>query len=419
MEPNKKHMNIENFMELISLGTIESPEKHIVNDEPISGLASFRINLEAGSRSRSDSKRGTPTRMGALQISPIIAIVEPNRNFSTEAQSHLQKAPERIILPDNEDSGSENGKSMKLLTPNLKKLKFHQFTPTFPVKSEENMSWDDISYPKLGENYIKDNLINDASIGFEDISNIEKDDHSGGTGTFTDLPSIIDRNITKSQPEERVVEVKVEPVPLEFESKEQVEGSLLSMQLSESRCNQSVEKYDETIVFSESLCQSVFDGPSSQGIEKVVKRPLFKTLSNPNIKPLKRLSLASKLIKTESSVTPVARGKSLKSDKRIVFKDKSISKTRGSSHYSSCQEFKVKEKGSVNTKLPKLRENIGGFKESIGSIKSKTCINPYMSEWNKNALKTHFNLDMKIHRDSVGVKALVTKCVKKRTRANK
>lgn len=411
MEPSKKHIKIDNFIELISLGTIDSPDKYIINDEAVSGLASFRINLEAGS----NSKCGTPTRMGALQISPIIAIVQPNRNFSTETRSYLQtgqKIPEKIILPDHEEIDEEEGKAMNLLTPNLKKLKFNQFTPTFPVKSEDNISWDDISFPKLGENYTKGNLINEGSIGFEDISNIEKDDHSGGTGTFTDLPSIIERNINKSQFEEKVVEIKVEPVSLENESKGQLEGSLLSMQLSESGCNQSVEKFDETIVFSESLYQSHGDGLSRQGIEKVVKRPLFKTLSNPNIKPLKRLSLASKFIKTESSVTPIAKGKSVKNDKRIVFRDKSVSRSRGLSQFSSCQEFKVKEKGSINTKLPKLRE-------SIGNIKSKTYTNPYMSDWNKSALKTHFNLEMKIHKDSVGVKALVTKCVKRRVKITK
>lgn len=409
MDPTKSRIKIENFIDLISLGTVESPEKYINVDEIEPGLASFRINIETGI----NSKRGTPTCMSNLQISPIIAIVQPNRNFSTESQAFLNatdKKPEKLLILPEDQTEEDEEKSISLLTPNLKKMKFNQFTPTFPLKPDENISWSDISYPKLGEHDGKAPFVNENEgfAGFEDISNIEKESHSGGIGTYIELPSILECGTEKIREEEKVVEVRVDPIVNDLGNKPQVESSLLSMQLSESGCNQSYAKFDETIVFSDSLCKDSMQRPSPMPKEQNPRRPLFKTNSNPSIRPIKRLSLISKIAKTETSATPISHSKGVKKDKRMIFRPDSICNSRGLSQYLTSPEMKAKEK-SFNSKLPKLRD-------PLGKAKSKTIGNPYLPYWSKSTLKTHFNLDMKIQKDTAGVKALVTKCVKKRVK---
>lgn len=192
---------IENFVQLISQGTFDSPGKNASNPEAGSELASFRINLDEFNQSANSFNQDPSLIMGSIPISPIMGLNLANKNFTTESsnysKSNQDKLKNIIIMPHEEenDLDDEITNSVGLLSPNLKRMKFNQFTPTFPVKPEENnLSWEDIRavYQQIPSNNGLSSIVNIQIPDFQDISSIPSGPKSSDLASSIDIPKILE-----------------------------------------------------------------------------------------------------------------------------------------------------------------------------------------------------------------------------------
>jgi hypothetical protein len=411
MQPNHLKSKVDSLIELISLNSVDSPEKYVQNVDLGSDLASFRINLEDIGNSGITSNSQSPN-MSCIGISPITANTKDFTSETSKITNDPKKLQKLKLIPQEpQDSDDSSDNSMHLIAPSVMKSKLNQHTPTFPAKPEDQLSWEKIVIEKPeplaegSDERRREEQINPSSF----ILNFEK----------ADFPCISFK-LQESPPPtpmipaffEEIPEIKVEPVVVnEYQRKDSRESkderdksdfSNLSMQLSESVL-QSFEKNNETIVLSDSIMGSVNYGKPEGKKEPSKRRASGNSLG----RPLKRLSIQSNA-RVGISVTPMM--KQTKSVKEFmkVGPIRMKTKVKVLNHFSSTQDLKVEASKKMNP-LPKLKEI---------NVKSRTKIqmNPYMSDWNKSTLKTFFNVDMKIHKDPSGIKALVTKCVKKRVK---
>ena len=435
MTSNTLKSKVDALIELISLGSVESPDKYIQQVDLGSELASFRINLEEIGNSGLASHSQSPN-MSCLGISPITS---STKDFTSETYKILIKQAKKpaklnFIHQDHPESDDSSDNPMHLMAPSMKNSKLNQCTPTFPAKPEDEISWEKIVLEKpvpANQNDFSD---------FSDFSNFPKRQNCGNLlfNIETNNFSSSSFKLQDSPPPTPLLpsdvqeypEMKIEPMVnflnenMKESTKRSREGkdsredrdksdfTNLSMQLSESII-QSFEKNNETIVLSDSILWNAQSEKVKEEVENDTKR---RGSSNLIVKSVKRLSFHGNL-RQGLSVTPMMKNtksnKDLRPVNRIGLRFKSKSKDVG--HFASTQEYKtetkIKEKG-FHAKLPKL-------KEISSKLRPKVQINPYLSDWNKSTLKTFFNVDMKIQKDSSSIKALLTKVVKKRVKIMK
>jgi hypothetical protein len=403
MDIKKSALKIDNFSDLLANNFEEKEEIQKISSE--SQLASFRIQSQSSNKSSNPS---SPYDMRGLPISPIRVVIEPERNFSSETKEFEKEISQpkfiNIMSAPSDEENQDIEHSISLLTPNLKKLKMNQFTPTFPVKNDDNISWDDVSMIKEQANLMKENKIQNP-LEFSDISNIEKDSRSAGIGTYSEFPTLLDAQIIKTgetpkdSSQEAQPELKVKPL----EDHQIQQEKMLEKESFE--LTQTFIKNNETLIFETEEKNERRRTCYSEKSTK--KRLLFKTPSTPSMIPIKKITIVNSS-SIFSSNTPLVKIKKSKSGSVNPARIKSKSrvsidlKTTG-----SPEALKTKAKAKT-MKLPKLKEET--------KAKTKTQFVPYMSDWSKTTLKTHFKIELKASKDPNAVKTLVSKIVKKRSK---
>ena len=420
MQSNSLKSKADALIELISLGSVESPDKYIQQVDLGSDLASFRKNLEEIGSSALASHSQSPN-MSYLGISPITSTTKDFTSASYTILINEAKKPAKLnfIHQEHPESDDSSDNSMHLNAPSMKYSKVSQCTPTFQAKPEDNISWEKIPIQKPD---LQCETLNSPKRPFRGnlLLNLNQNNFPNISFKLQDSPPptpLLPSGI------QEYPELKVEPF-VNFSSdkirevtKRSKEGkdsredrdrsdfTNLSMQLSESII-QSFDKNNETIVLSDSI---IWNAQSGKEVESATKR---RASSNQIVKPVKRLSIQSNF-RLGVSKTPLMKQVRSQQELRKV-KNRTGLRTRGKSkdpsQFASTQEFKLasRDKG-LNAKLPKLKD--GRLK-----IRHKVQVNPYMPDWSKSTLKTFFNVDMRIQKDSTGIRALVTKCVKKRVK---
>ena len=432
MQSNTLKSKVDSLIELISLGSVESPDKYIQQVDLGSELASFRINLEEAGRGLTPDSQSP--NMSCLGISPITGSA---KDFTSETYKILINEPKKparlnFIPQDHPESDDSSDNPMHLMAPSMKNSKLNQYTPTFPAKPEDEISWEKIVLEKPAQPANQTDFSDFSTFSKRQncgnlLVNIQQSDFSGISFKLQDSPPSVS---PPPSDEQACAEMKVQPVvnfvneTMKEPTKRSREGrdsrddrdrsdfTNLSMMLSESII-QSFDKNNETIVLSDSIIWNAQEERAKEEVENDTKR---RGSSNLALKPAKRLSFNGNL-RQGLSVTPLMKNtksfKDLRPVNRIGLRFKSRSKDV--SHFASTQEYKPEAKGkekAFNAKLPKL-------KQISSKLRPKVQINPYLSDWNKSTLNTFFNVDMKIQKDSVSIKALVTKCVKKRVKVIK
>ena len=408
MDFKKSGLIIDHFSDLISNQTEEHKGPIKVDSEL--NLASFRIQLENQNLNK-ESVPNSPSDMRGLQISPIALIIEPFRNFTSESKEYERGISQpqfiNIVSPASDEENEDIEKSISLLTPNLKKLKFNQFTPTFPLKTDENISWDDLSVRK-GQVEVEDvHKVNNQTPDFSDISNIERDSRSNGIGTYSELPTLLDAQVAKSGETPKDFSQEAEK---EIEIKPQEIQDLAEDPLPEPNSiniSHSFVKNNETLIFpSEPKIEAAKTCYSEKSLKK--KRLLFKTPSIPNMIPIKKGSFSGNQSSIFTSNTPLIRMKKSSSGSINPARIKPKSRTSIDVKINGSPELQKSKSKSKTMKLPKLKEEV--------KAKTKTQFVPYMNDWSKSMLKTHFNVELKSNKDPSSIKSLVTKVVKKRNK---
>ena len=428
MQSNTLKSKADALIELISLGSVESPDKYIQQVDLGSDLASFRINLEEITNSALASHSQSPN-MSCLGISPITST---NKDFTSETYTILineAKKPARLnfINQDNPESDDSAENSMNLMAPSMKYSKINQCTPTFQAKPEDEISWEKIPIEKPSDSPTHIDAPNSIKRPFHANLLVSIDQNNFPSISFKLQDSPPPTPLLPSGIQE-YPELTIEPVAYfsndknreaskrsregkdSREDRDRSDFTNLSMQLSESII-QSFDKNNETIVLSESIIWNAQSGNDKE--EKVESRTKRRGSSNQIVKTVKRLSIQSNL-RQGLSRTPLMKQTKSQKELKPVNVNRSGCRLKGrskdASQYSSTKEFKFEGKGKdkgFNQKLPKL-------KDSNSKLRHKVQMNPYMPDWGKTTLKTFFNVDMKIQKDSTGIKALVTKCVKRR-----
>ena len=407
MDLKKSGLIIDHFSDLIS-NKSEEQQGPIKVDSDLN-LASFRIQLENQNSSK-ESIQNSPSDMRGLQISPIALIIEPFRNFTSESKEYeggiSQPQFINIVSPASDEENEDIEKSIFLLTPSLKKLKFNQCTPTFPLKSEENISWDDLSIRKEQVGVEDVHKVNNQAPDFSDISNIERDSRSNGIGTYSELPTLLDAQVAKSGETPKDLSQEVEK---EIEIKAKGIHDLSDDPLPEPssiNISHSFVKNNETLIFPQ---ENKIEATKNCNSEKSIrKRLLFETTSIPSIVSIKKNSFLGNHSNIFTSNTPLIKIKKSSSGSINPARIKPKSRTSIDAKINGSPEMHKSKSKSKTLKLPKLKEEV--------KAKTKTQFVPYMNDWSKSMLKTHFNVELKANKDPSSIKSLVTKVVKKRNK---
>lgn len=354
---NKSNIKIENLTSL----SIQNPvdfKDNLKNIDLGSELASFRMQLDC-----QGSNSASPSHMGLLQISPIEAIIQPSRNFTTESanflQSHFNPNFIQIMPTETDDEDEDLEKSINMLTLNLKKAKSSQYTPTFPLKADENVSWSDISDQNIQE-IAKKVPETDKSLNSRDI------------GTLSDLPTLIDEHIFDQIPNPQFQDREVEKnVKTNFE------------------CEKTSLK-DEVKLNKGTVC---IEKPKP--VKLSIRKVHCRALSNIKIRNDEKLG-------EFGTKTPV-----VKKGEKTGIVEKTRSRSIGKVRLKlNSEDLKVKKK--VGSQLPELKE--------FTRPKSRTQISPYSKGWNFSNMKSQINLEAKRQKEGPVVKNLVTKIVKRRVK---
>ena len=355
---NKANIKIEDLTKLSIQNRCDTHE-HLKNIDIGSELASFRMQLEC-----QNSNSTSPSHMGLLQISPIEAIIQPSRNFTTESANFLQTHFQSnfiLIMPTETDEEDEDlEKSINMLTLNLKKAKSSQYTPTFPIKTDENVSWSDISEQNIQENIKK-------------VSEIEKGSNSREIGTLSELPTLLDENIFGQTPNP------------EFDEREMEKG----IRKKNFECEKIGLKVEEKL--NEDKVCILKSKPVKMSIRRVHSRAL-STIKIKNDEKTGDVGAKTPIVKKVEKTAIVEK-----------LRSRSIGKVRLK---FNSEDLKVKKK--VAYQLPELKE--------FSRPKSRTQISPYSKGCNFSNIKSQINLEAKRQKEGLVVKNQVSKIVKRRVK---
>lgn len=410
-QKNKANIKIENLINLSLQSSLETKEK-FKNSDVGSDLASFRLYFE-GQDSVKSSNAASPSHMGVLQISPIEAIIQPSRNFTTESSNFLQCPFHtnfiRIMPTETDEEDEDIERSINMLTPNLKKEKFNQYTPTFPLKTDENVSWADISMHGIPENNKK--VTQEPE--FSNISNIDEGSIPSAVYTLSDLPTLIDEKIFQSQKslgwEEKESGKKIEKNSFsinDLAEKEEIKESAKSKENSPiiviKETSENKEEVEGHRELKESNNEPVIAKSSNEkpkATKLIIKKVHCRALSHLRIGGESRL----KIINTEEVVpsTPI-----LKKSEKLDLKDKTRSRSNGKVRLKIKSED-PKPKIRVKKSLPELKD--------VAKPKLMSTFSPYLTTWSNTNMKSQFNLESKKQKEST-IKSLVTKVTKRRVK---
>lgn len=405
-QKNKANIKIENLTSLSLQNSLENKEK-IKSSDMSSELASFRLYFE-GQDSVKSSDTASPSHMGLLQISPIEAIIHPSRNFTTESSNFLQNPFQsnfiRIMPTETDDEDEDIEKSINLLTPSLKKEKFNQYTPTFPLKSDDNVSWADISILSIQENNKK--LPQEPE--FSNNPNPDEGNLPSIVYTLSDLPTLIDEQIFRSQKSQASDEKnsfnKSDSVEKD-ECKENTQDKDNSLMKQIKETNENREVVEAARVLKESSTEPVI---ATKVIEKpkatklVIKKVHCRALSHLRIGGDSRL----KIMNTEEAFpsTPL-----VKKTEKVEMKNQTRSRSNGKVRLKVRSEDPKLQKRAKNS-LPELKD--------VSKPKLKPTFSPYLTTWSTTNAKSQFNLESKKQKDAT-IKSLVTKVTKRRVKVLK
>jgi IQ calmodulin-binding motif len=417
----KKKIKIEKFVELISQNTFDSFGKALNNAEAGSDLASFRVNLENAEQSTNSFNQDPSMLMGSIPISPIIAI---SSNFTLHTIPHSNKNIERINIVDIENSEDE---SAGLLSPYLKKMKFNQFTPTFPLKNEENnISWDKIKLPGLQEN---ENAFKAAeNIHVPEISSVNPE--SNRITSFSDLAAMQNIELVNKDPSPSSLKIpnnkNIQGVKntdreinyLKIHTQENTHKPEVPKTINASFFNTPDEllignsskpdkeddyKYNDTVFINESFVLEISKNSSKKEFDK-------KSLSVSKFSSIK----LEKFIPHRNTLNSIKKPQS--SLKKKFFnkpeEKKYLQVPKSNLITISNSNPNLVRTPSKTTNLPKIRKSVSKKRKTIN------C-NPYSSEWMQKTLKNHFKLKLKLANENSAAKYLVTKFVKRKIRKEK
>lgn len=401
MDLKKPGLIIDNFSDQVSNKTDEYQEPIKLDSEL--NLASFRIQLDDLNPSK-ESVSNSPSDMRGLNISPIALIIEPFRNFTSESKEYDRSISKpqfiNIVSADSDEENEDIEKSISLLTPNLKKLKFNQFTPTFPLKCEENfMSWDDVSILKQQKGVDDVNKVKNQVSDFLDL---QKDSRSNGFGIFNEQHGLLDAQEAKyGKPSKDLLhQSEKETVKKQQEIQEIPEEP--AKELTSLSISQSFTQNNETLIFP-----SDPKAKPSPPVKPFKKHLISKMPTMSVIPPLKKTSFSGDYSKIFTTSTPLIKLKKPTNLSINPARNKSKSRTSINSKTNTSLALNKPKPKPKSSDLPKLKQL---------KLKSKTQFVPYMDDWSKSMLKTHFNIDFKLNKDQNSLKSLVTKVVKKRNK---
>ena len=411
----KGKITIQNFDDLISQITFDSPGKQAnILEGGGSELASFRINLEEHTQSPNSFNQDPAIFMGSIPISPITCVP---KNFTAQATSlnGLNPKVSTINIANHEDQ-DELDVSIGFLSTGMNKIKFQQFTPTFPVKEDErNLSWEDIKttkveYPTRKSNLDEMNSIININIpDFEDISGIPRASKTPSEGFF-EFTKISESHENIDNYKNEFPEIKISeelPKARHFHT---------SIDEGKKRETEYVRKSDanDTLVFDNAM--PIFEDNKAHEL----KRPIGKrskiviTSSNPTFKPKNYLKIEERSSKNISlnQNTPIAvKKKTLPAHilQNPVNSEKiKLKKNFTEPAFDNSPVIAI-NKNRSKSKLPEIKKSDPRKKH-----KSEPKINPYSTEWCQQTLKIHFNSTMKLSNPSPNGKIHIKKLSKKK-----
>ena len=407
MDLKKTGSFIDNFPEQLASKTRQFQE--VIKLDSDLNLASFRIQLEDLNPNKG-SDSSSPSDMRGLNYSPIALIIEPFTDFTSESNDFDRSIPKpqyiNIVSADSDEENEDIEKSISLLTPNLRRLKFNLFTPTFPLKCEENyMSWDDLPILKQQKGVDDANKVKNQVSDFLDL---EKSSRPNGIGTYSEPHGLLDAQEAKQGkiPKDLFQETKKASEIKKLEIQDITEDPL--KELDSFSLSQSYIKNNETLIFPDET-KTTKSKPSTPP-KYLKKYPISKMHTMSHMPPLKKTSFSGDYSKIFKSSTQLIKTKKTPNG--------SINPARNKSNP------RVSINSKPNNGLSLLKPNTKAKPSDLANpkhLKSKSKIPfvPYMDSWSKSVLKAHFNVEFKVSKDQNLIKSRVTKVVKKRNKIAK